>query len=292
MFAAEKSDRPRVVIIGAGFGGLWAARTLARAPVEVLLIDRHNYHTFLPLLYQVAAAELEPEAIAYPVRGILRWLPNATFAMAEVQRVDFEQRLVEADGLQLPYDFVILATGSISHFFGVPGAVEYAFPLKTLEEGVVLRNHILTCFERAAHEPDVARLCTLLTFAIVGGGATGVEFAGALAELIHGPLVKDYPALNFREVRVVLLEAQACLLPGLPAPLQAYALQRLQRMGVNVRRGSLVSEVTAQGMCLKDGSFVPTATVVWTAGVQGDPQAQAWGLPAVRSGRVPVAPTL
>lgn len=287
-----KSGRPRVVIVGAGFGGLWAAHTLARAPVDVLLIDRNNYHTFLPLLYQVAAAELEPEEIAYPVRGILRRLPDAEFAMAEVQEVDFDRRVVKANVSTVPYDFLILATGSVSHFFDVPGAAEHAFSLKTLKEGIALRNHILTCFECTVREPDVARRRALLTFVIVGGGPTGVEFAGALAELIHGPLVRDYPGLNFQEVRVVLLEAQASLLPGLPASLQAYAVRRLERMGVEVRLRLPVSAVTPQTVHLKDGRLIPTETVIWTAGVRGDPKAQAWGLPAIRNGRVPVAFTL
>lgn len=290
--AVEKKARPRVVIVGAGFGGLWAARTLARAPVDVVLIDRHNYHTFLPLLYQVAAAELEPEEIAYPVRGILRRLPNAAFVMAEVQEVDWSRRVVRTDGPAVPYDYLVLAIGSVAHYFGVPGAAEHAFPLKTLEEAIVLRNHILTCFERAAHDPDEAQRRARLTFTIVGGGPTGVEFAGALAELIHGPLVKDYPELDFREVRVILLEAQDALLPGLPSALQAYAQQRLQRMGVEVWLESPVRAITSQGVYVRNSLFIPTATVVWTAGVRGDPQAEVWGLPTLRNGRVPVEPTL
>ena len=227
--------RPRVVIVGAGFGGLWAARSLARSPVEVLLIDRHNYHCFLPLLYQVAAAELEPEEIAYPVRSILWKLPNVRFVLGDVKGVDLSHRVLETDGPAIPYDFLILATGSVSHFFGVPGASEHAFPLKTLEQGVALRTRILCCFERAALEPDPERRRRLLTFAIVGGGPTGVEFAGALAELIRGPLVKDFSTLDFREVRVVLLEAADGLLVGLPERLRAYAFARLGRMGVEVR---------------------------------------------------------
>ena len=182
---------PRVVIIGAGFGGLWAARHLACAPVQVLLLDRNNYHTFLPLLYQVAAAELEPGDIVYPVRSILRRVPNADFCLAEVKEIDFSARVVHTTEHVIPYDFLALGTGSTSHFFGVPGAAEHAFPLKTLDEGVALRNHILRCFERAAHEPDAERRQCMLTFVILGGGPTGVEFAGALAELIRAPLSKD-----------------------------------------------------------------------------------------------------
>lgn len=285
-------DRPRVAIVGAGFGGLWAARTLVRYPVEVLLIDRNNYHSFLPLLYQVAAAELEPEEIAYPVRSILWKLPNARFILADAKRVDVARRVVETDGRTISYDFLILATGSVSHFFGVPGAGQHAFPLKTLEEGVALRNHILCCFERAVHEPDPSRRRRALTFAIVGGGPTGVEFTGALAELIRGPLVKDYPTLDFREVRVALLEARESLLPELPERLRTYALARLGRMGVEVRLRAMVSQITGEAVHLTEGTVIRAETVVWTAGVRGDPLAQAWGLPIARAGRVAVLPTL
>jgi NADH dehydrogenase len=281
-----------VAVVGAGFGGLWAARSLARQPVDAVLIDRQNYHCFLPLLYQVAAAELEPEGIAYPVRSILRTLPNVQFVLAHVKGVDLDRRVLQTDGPPIPYDFLILATGSVSHFFGVPGAAEYAFPLKTLEQGMALRSRILCCFERAALEPDAERRRRMLTFTIVGGGPTGVEFAGALTELIHGPLAKDFPSLDVRQVRVVLLEAVDGLLPGQPERLRAYALARLSRMGVEVRLNATVSRITREAVHLKDGSAVPGETVIWTAGVQGDPLAQAWGLPVGRGGRVAVLPTL
>jgi NADH dehydrogenase len=285
-------SRPVVVIVGAGFGGLWAARSLARSPAEVLLIDRQNYHAFLPLLYQVAAAEIEPEAIAYPVRSILWKLPEVRFILADVKRVDLGERVLQTDGPVISYDFLILAAGSVSHFFGVPGAAEHAFPLKTLEQGVALRTRILCCFERALHEPEPERRRSMLTFAIVGGGPTGVEFAGALAELIRGPLVKDYPTLEFREVRVALLEATDGLLPGMPEGLRAYALGRLRRMGVDVHLRAMVSQIDPRAVHLKDGTILPAETVVWTAGVRGDPLAQTWGLPIARGGRVVVQPTL
>ncbi|MBI3998237.1 MAG: NAD(P)/FAD-dependent oxidoreductase [Armatimonadetes bacterium] len=284
--------RPCVVILGAGFAGLWALRRLAQVPVDVLLIDRQNYHTFLPLLYQVAAAELEPEEIAYPVRSVLRTMPNAQFLMAEVRHIDLAARRVEVADRAVPYDFLVVALGSITHFYGVPGAAEHAFPLKTLDHGVDLRSHILTCFERAVHEPDTVRRRRALAFAIVGGGPTGVEFAGALAELIHGPLTKDYPSLDIREIRVVLVEALDSLLPGLPQRLRDYALSRLRSMGVQVLLQSPVTRVTADSLHLRDGAVVLTETVVWTAGVRGDPLAQAWGLPAGRGGRVTVRPSL
>src|SRR2546428_674338 len=194
-------SRPRVAVVGAGFGGLWAARALSRSPADVLLIDRNNYHTFLPLLYQVAAAELEPGDIVYPVRSILRGLPNADFALAEVRRIDFSERL-------------------------------------------------------------------------------------------RRPLTRDYPRINFEEARVILLETAESLLPGFPDRLRAYAQDHLRRMGVEVRVRATVSQITPQATHLKDGLLMPTETVVWTAGVRGVPQAETWGLPTGRGGRVATLPTL
>ncbi len=280
------------MIVGAGFGGLWAVRALARSPVEAVLVDRNNYHAFLPLLYQVAAAELEPEDIAYPVRSILRTHRHVRFALGEVQEIDFAGRAVVAAGSPFPYDFLVLAMGSVSHFFGVPGAAQCAFPLKTVDHGIALRNHLLGCFERAAHEPSAERRQRVLTFAIVGGGPTGVEFAGALAELIRGPLAKDFPGLDLGEVHVALLEARESLPPGWPERLRTYTEGRLRRMGVEVRVRAAVSEVTPHAVHLKDGTVIPTETVIWTAGVRGDPSAHAWGLPTARDGRVTVLPTL
>jgi NADH dehydrogenase len=286
------NEKPRVVVVGAGFGGLWTARTLAHSPVEVLVVDRNNYHTFLPLLYQVATAELEPGDIAYPVRTILRKIPNARFAMAEVQRVDFARRVVETDGPAIPYDFLVLATGTVDYFFGIPGAPEYAFSLKNLEEAIALRNHILGCVEWADHESDVKRRHELLAFTIVGGGPTGVECAGALAELIQGPLIKDCQSLDFSAVRVVLVEATDRLLPTLPEPLGTYAQERLRKMGVEVRLQSMVSRITDEALHLQDGTVIPACTTVWAAGVRGVPHAEASGLPIARRGRVATLPTL
>ena len=287
----RQSDGAHVVIVGAGFGGLWATRALAQGPFNVTLIDRNNYHTFLPLLYQVAAAELEPEQIIYPVRSILRGLPNVGFLMAEVSRIDFEERVVETRAGPVSYDYLILAAGSTTNFFGVPGA-EHAYPLKTLDEAIRLRNHILCCFERAVLLSDPERRRKVLSFAIVGGGPTGVEFAGALAELLRGPLRKDYSKLGLSDSKVILLEAAGSLLGGLPRRLPVYAVDRLRRMGVDVRLNAAVSSIEADAVYLKDGTVVPAETVVWTAGVRGERSAAAWGLPVDRSGRVPVKPTL
>lgn len=227
--------KPKVVIIGAGFGGLWAARTLANQPVEVLVIDRNNYHTFLALLYQVAAAELEAEDIAYPVRSVFWNTPNVDFMLAHVRRIDLQNRTIETDSETVPYDDLILATGSITHCFGLPGVEDNAFFLKTLEEAVVLKNHIICCFEAAARETDNARKRSLLSFVLVGGGATGVEYAGALSELIHGPLIKDFPTIDFSMVRIILLEAACKLVANMPERVSLYTLEKLRKMGVDVR---------------------------------------------------------
>lgn len=290
--ARPPGARPHVVIVGAGFGGLWAARHLARLPMEVTVVDRQNYHTFLPLLYQVAAAELEPEQIAYPIRSILRRHRNVGFLLAEVRSVDPEARLVRTDGPDLTYDYLILATGSVEHFFGMGGAQEWAYPLKTVDQAIALRNQILRCFERAAHGVGPEEERELLTFAIVGGGPTGVEFAGALAELIQGPFLRDYPGLDLQRVQVLLLEAMDTLLPGWPERLGRYAERRLAQMGVQVRTGSMVSGLEERLLHLQDGSRIPTRTVVWTAGVRGQPVGATSGLPTDKGGRVELHATL
>ncbi len=283
-------DRPRVVIIGAGFAGLWTTRALSHSQADILILDRNNYHTFFPLLYQVAAAELEPEDIVYPVRRILRGRQNVRFLMNEVTGMDLVTRQVITTDHVFPYDFLVLAIGSTSHFFGVQGASEYAFQLKTLEQAIALRNHILFRFERALCETDSERRQQMLTFAIVGGGPTGVEFAGALAELIRGPLVKDYQSLDPREMHVLLLEAADRLLAPFPERLGKYAVKRLQKMGVEIRLRALVSRITAEGVQLKDGVELPLETVIWTAGVHG--QSFNANLATMRNGQVKVLPTL
>ncbi|MFZ5427298.1 MAG: NAD(P)/FAD-dependent oxidoreductase [Thermodesulfobacteriota bacterium] len=290
--ASDKPGKGRVVIAGAGFGGLWAARRLAGSGHDVLVVDRRNYHTFVPLLYQVAAAELEPGQIAYPVRGVFRRKRDIRFAMAEVTGIDKERKLLLTGGPAIPYDCLILSLGSETNFFGVPGAEENCFGLKALEEGIALRNHIIGLFEQASQEKDPGRQRELLTFTVAGGGPTGVEYAGALAELIRGPLAKDYPLLNLSQARVVLLEAGQSILTAFPEELREYALYKLGRKGVEVHLGAQVSRVTPEAVLMEDGSALATRTVVWTAGVRGTSMASDLGLDVGPAGRVPVGETL
>jgi NADH dehydrogenase len=288
----NKSKKPKVVIIGAGFGGLWAARCLAKQPVDVLVIDHNNYHTFLALLYQVAAAELEAEDIAYPVRSVFWNTPNIDFVLAHARRIDLQNRTIQTDSETVFYDYLILATGSITHSFGVQGVDDNAFFLKTLEEAVALKNHIICCFEAAARETDEARKRSLLTFVIVGGGATGVEYAGALTELIHGPLIKDYPTIDFSMVRIILLEAADKLVANMPQRVRLYTLEKLEKMGAEVRLGAKVAQVTPSAVIMKDNDNIFAKTVVWTAGVRGEPLAGISGIPITTDGRVTVNETL
>lgn len=280
-----------MVIVGAGFAGLWAARELADADVEVVVVDRHNFHTFYPLLYQIGAAEIDATEICYPVRKILRGQDNASFRMATVEGVSWEQGVISTDAGPLAYDQLILATGSDPAFFGTPGAEEHAFPLREVPHGLELRNHVLRQFERveSAGEADEPGR---LDFTVVGGGPTGVEFAGALAELVQGPIRKDYPAVREHGVSIALLEGQDRLLSSLPAKLGDYARRRLEEMGVDVQLNTMVERVDGGGVDLADGGRRDSRTVVWTAGVQGATRAREWGLPVARDGRVEVEETL
>lgn len=288
----DEDRRPRVVVIGAGFAGLWAVQQLRNQPVDVVLIDRNNYHTFLPLLYQVAASELGPTEIAYPVRSILRRARNVSFHLGAVRNVDVDARVVCTDGDVFPYDHLVIAMGATTHWFGVEGAAEHAFPLRTMEEAVPLRVHVLGRFEEAASEPDPERRRRLLTFTVVGGGPTGVEFSGALAELVYGPLDKDFPDLDMSEVRIILLEAMDRVLQAMPERLSAYAKTRLEQRGVEVRFGARVARVEPHAVVLAGGEGIESDTVVWTAGVRGAPGPERWGLPMAPGSRVRVDPSL
>lgn len=284
--------RPRLAIVGGGFAGLSAIRTLAKEPVDVILIDRHNYHTFSPLLYQIGAAELEAAEIAYPLRKYLRDYPNVQFIMDEVERIDLINKFLECRSQRVSYDYLILASGSVPFYFGVPGAEQYALPLKTVADGVEMRNHILTCFEEAVYEPDSGERRCWLTFTVVGGGPTGVEFVCALAELINGPISRDHPRLDLSEVSLVLIEAKETVLAAMPPELRDYAVIRLAKKGVEVRSGSVANEICQGTVRLKSGEVISTRTVIWTAGVQAGHLARSSGVEVNEKNQVKVGPTL
>ena len=286
------AGRPTVVIVGAGFGGLRAARALRKAPVDVILLDRHNYHLFQPLLYQVATAGLEPEQIAKPVRSILRRQRNFEFRMVEVTGLDAEaRRIITAEG-PVPYDYLILAVGGETNYFGLESIPRHGFGLKDVPDAIRIRNHVLRQFEHAMLEANAERRRALLTFVVVGGGPTGVEMAGALSELIRLVLVKDYPRLNIKDVRVLLLEATDRLLASMPARLREAAAETLWRKHVEVRFGAAVSDYDGDRVLLKGGEVIPARTLIWAAGAKAVALTARLGLPTSRQGRVPVGPTL
>jgi NADH dehydrogenase len=296
-----RSGAPHVVVIGAGFGGLTVARALADAaedrPLTVTLLDRRNHHTFQPLLYQVATSGLQPQDVGHPLRpifGLRRRSARSTAVdvrFGEAVDVDREERVVRlADGGEIPYDHLVVAAGAVTSDFGVPGVAQHGFGLKSLPEALALRDHVLRQFEQAAVERDPDP--ELLTFVVAGGGPTGVELAGALAELVDDVLRRDHPHLDMRRVRIVLVEMADRLLGGLHPRSGAYALQALRRRGVEVRLGSALARADADHVELDDGTTIPTRTLVWVAGVSAAPLAEQLGVETVRGGRVPVTASL
>jgi NADH dehydrogenase len=286
------------VIVGAGFGGLSVARTLGDSEVDVLVIDRNNYHGFWPLLYQVATAGLEPEAVAYPVRAILRDYRNVRFQMAEVRSIDLEQRLVytsiaeDAEPTPLTYDYLVLAAGSANNYFGNDALAEQTYGLKDVNDAQRLRNHVLSAFEYAVAENDPKVRRALMTVVIVGGGPTGVELAGAFSELIRHVLQRDYPMLNVNEARVVLVEAANTVLMAFSEPLRKEALKQLQKMGVEVRLNTPLKMVENNRVTMGDGSQIDAATVIWAAGVRASALADRLDAERARGGRIKVQSTL
>lgn len=264
--------------MGGGFGGLACARALESWPVSVHLLDSHNYHLFTPLLYQVATGLLNPSDIAYPFRSCFRGSPNVRFQQARVASIDQAAKLVRTEaGEGIGYDYLVLATGSTNNYFGDPGLAAFTLGMKTLEEALRLRNHVLTCLERAAQTTDEAERRRWLTFVVVGGGPTGVEYAGALGELLHLVLGTEFPELDLQLARVLVVEGQERLLQTMAPRLGRYAARTLQRRGIEVRAGVLVAKVTPESVVLSDGQVVATATVVWSAGVKPDLPAAAEG---------------
>lgn len=289
--------RPRVIIIGAGFGGLYAAKQFGQSDAEVILIDRQNYHLFTPLLYQVATSGLEPGEIAYPVRGIIRNMRNVRFLMGQVEAIDPAAQTVTVRSAQAEhvesYDYLIVATGSQTHYFNSDAIERNAFGLKSLAEAVLLRNHLLKCFESAAWNADSLEREALTTLVVVGGGPTGLETAGALAELVRYVLRKEF-ATQIEPVpgRVILVEAQPHLLEGYPMRLRQAALRQLEELGVETILGASVITASPDQIVLSDGRVIPTRTIVWAAGVKGSPVAHMLGVALQRGDRVPVLPTL
>ncbi|GAP09270.1 NADH dehydrogenase, FAD-containing subunit [Bellilinea caldifistulae] len=286
------SSFPHVVVVGAGFGGLRAARRLAGLPVRVTVIDRNNYHLFQPLLYQVASAGLSAGDIAFPVRSALRRQRNAGFLLAEVQQVDLTNRRLLTSAGEVEYDFLILAVGGQTHFFGQESLARHAFGLKTLADADGIRNHVLSLFERASHESDPQRRAAMLTFVVAGGGPSGVETAGALAELIRLGLSRDFPNLDVSGSRVVLLEAADHLLPAMPPDLQAAAEKVLRAKGVEVRLGARVDAYDGQVIELANGEKLPARTLIWAAGIRAVELVQNLPVEHGTGGRVRVLPTL
>ena len=282
----------RVVIVGAGFGGLEAAFGLAGAPVEITLIDRRNHHLFQPLLYQVATASLATSEIAWPIRYLLRDRPEVTTLFANVCGVDAAAKQVQLDdGGSIPYDTLILATGARHAYFGHDEWEPFAPGLKTLEDATTLRRRILVAFERAERETDPEARAALLTFVVVGAGPTGVEMAGTIADLAKDTLPRDFRHIDTRMARVVLIEAGPRVLAGFPDDLSAYAQRALESLGVQVVLGEPVTECTADGV-VYGGEKLDSKTIIWAAGVRASPAAEWLGVPSDRAGRLIVAPDL
>jgi NADH:ubiquinone reductase (H+-translocating) len=279
------------VIIGAGFGGLDAARALADAPVRVTVLDRHNYHVFQPLLYQVATAALSPGDIASPIRWILRHQQNVQVLLADARGIDPSGRLVLTDREPVPYDYLIVATGAAHAYFGHPEWERWAPGLKTMDDALEMRRRVLLAFEAAERESSPEAQRRLLTFVIIGGGPTGVELAGALAEIARQSLRDDFRSIRPESARIVLLEGGPYLLGTFPEKLRTAARASLERLGVEVRTGSVVTGIDQAGVTVGDTRIV-AQTVIWAAGVAASPLAASLGVPLDRAGRVFAEPTL
>ncbi len=289
--AAAVSARPRIVIIGAGFGGLTAAMRLGRVDATLIVIDRRNHHLFQPLLYQVATAALSPADIAAPIRGILARQTNTRVILGTVSGVDVSGRSVLIGERRIPYDQLVIATGARDSYFGHDEWAAVTSGLKTIEEATAMRRRILIAFERAEDSDDEAERRRLLTFVIIGGGPTGVELAGALAELARAALARDFRRIDPKTARIVLVEAEPRLLPSFPPQLSAVAAADLARLGVELRLGVRVTRCDPDGAVLGDDR-IESRTLIWAAGVAASPAAAWLGVEAGRGGRVPVGPDL
>jgi len=284
------ADLPHVVILGAGFGGMGAAQKLRGAPVRLTIIDLHDYHTFQPLLYQVATDELEPNAVGLPVRDLLHRHSNVTFHKCAVREVDLARKRVVVEGMSpLDYDYLVLALGSVVNFHGTPGAADHAFPLYTMNNAIRLHDHILQTLEAVDKNPKLVDEGAL-TFCIIGGGPTGVETAGAMSELLNTEIKADYPNLPIDRARVVIYEHSPHLLAHFQLKLRDYAQRALEERGVEVHTGTGVTDVSSDEISLTGGEKVKTQTLVWAAGVSANPLAASLGVELAAGGRVPVGP--
>ncbi|HTZ73091.1 MAG TPA: NAD(P)/FAD-dependent oxidoreductase [Candidatus Aquilonibacter sp.] len=293
------AERHRVVIIGGGFGGLSAARALGRAPVEVTLIDRCNYHSFQPLLYQVATGSLSPANIASPLRHILKRQRNTTVLLAEGTHIDVNRRCVMLSDGELEYDTLVIAAGASHQYFGHDAWEKYAPGLKTIEDATSMRRRILLAFEAAERETDPAKLRAWLTFVIVGGGPTGAELAGALGEIANDTLRHDFRHIDPTKAQIILVEGADRVIPTYPPKLSAAAKKMLEGLGVTVRTATMVTDIQERFVTIRMGDhdeIIPTRTVLWAAGVLGSPLGRVLeeeaGAKLDRSGRVMVEPDL
>lgn len=286
-------SRPRVVVIGGGFGGHKAAQRLKRANVDITLVDRSNHHTFQPLLYQVATATLAPSDIATPIRWMFRHQHNIEVLMAEVTHIDLDTKRVVLDNgfSTLPYDYLVIATGARHSYFGHPEWEAIAPGLKSLDDARVIRNRYLSAFEAAERTEDPAEQQSLITFVIVGGGPTGCELAGIMAPVAHKAFRREFHRVDTRKARVILLEGTDHILPGFPESLAKHALNDLRKLGVDVRLGQRVTKVTPEAVYVGD-ERIPTRNVFWAAGNEASHLGRDMGAPVDRQGRVVVEPDL
>lgn len=285
------ASRPRIVVVGGGFAGLWAVRALRRAAADILLVDQHNHHTFQPLLYQVATAGLAAPSIAAPLRHILRHQANVTVRLGHVEGIEPAARQILIDGQREPYDYLLLATGVSHAYFGHDEWAPHAPGLKTLDDALGIRARILTAFEKAESATDPADAQACLNFVIVGAGPTGVELAGTLAEIARHTLKGEFRRIDPGQARVVLVEAGPRVLPAFPPGLSASAQRQLEKLGVTVLTGRPITHVDASSVRIGE-EHLATRTVLWAAGVTASPLARTLGVPLDRSGRVLVGPDL
>jgi NADH:quinone reductase (non-electrogenic) len=284
----ESNGRPRVLVVGGGFAGIGAVQKLKKADVDVVLVDKHDYHTFQPLLYQVATGLLEQTAVGHPIRDLVHKQPNARVHQDTVTAIDLDAREVRFSELEpLTYDYLVLGLGAEVNFFGVEGAPEHAFPLYTLADAVRLKSHVLKTWEAADRNPALID-DGALNIVVVGGGPTGIETAGALAELYHGVFPKDYPDVPPEKARIMLVEAGPVLFPMFKPVIRTYTEKALAKRGVEVLTGEVVASIEPRRVTLKSGTVLEAHTLVWGAGLQGNRLVQSLGLELGRGNRIGV----